>query len=358
MTTDQLYHTLMQLIEQLLGHERITRRRGLAWLMACLYQGRSPHANRIGNKIPGSAKKISKGERLRRWLSNRAVRVRQWYEPLARQLIAQASRHEQQLCLVVDGTRIGSGHQLLMVAIAYRGRSLPLAWTWVRYIRGHSSAAKQMALLSYVRSLIPSGITVQIAGDSEFGAVEVLQLLDKWHWQYVMRQTGKHLVCLSHESNWRRFDSLITKSSRRRFQSTARLTKVHAFQTLLLAVWRRGEREPWLLTTNIPDAAQAIRLYKRRMWIEEMFGDFKANGFDLEKCRLRHFLRLSRLTLAVAFLYVWIVAFGSKTIKRGKRHLVDRTNRRDLSLFRIGFDMLERCLINGDKACISLVPYF
>ena len=358
MMTDRLYNTLMQLVDQLLHQERITRKRGLAWLMTCMYQGRSPHASRIGNKIPGPAKKLSKGERLRRWLDNKAIRVRQWYEPLARQLVAQASQHEQPLRLLVDGTRIGSGHQLLMVAIAYRRRSLPLAWTWVRYVRGHSSSRQQMALLSYVHSLIPTGVTVQIAGDSEFGAVDVLQLLDEWNWQYVMRQKGKHLVRLASNNNWQRFDSLVIKSEKRCFHLSAQLTKMHAFQTHLAGIWRRGEKEPWLLATNIPDFSRAVSLYTRRMWIEEMFGDFKDNGFDLEKTRLRHFLRLSRLTMAVSFLYVWIIAFGSKTIKRGKRHLVDRTNRRDLSLFRIGFDMLERCLINGDSACLSLVPYF
>jgi hypothetical protein len=32
------------------------------------------------------------------------------------------------------------------------------------------------------------------------------------------------------------------------------------------------------------------------MWIEEMFGDLKGNGFDLESTMLRH---VSRLTLAL-----------------------------------------------------------
>jgi hypothetical protein len=94
------------------------------------------------------------------------------------------------------------------------------------------------------------------------------------------------------------------------------------------------------------------------MWIEEMFGDFKSNGFDLETVRLRHFLRLSRLTMAVALLYIWLVAFGVKTIKQSRRHLVDRNKCRQLSIFRIGYDMLERCLINGTTFSLRLIPYF
>ena len=94
------------------------------------------------------------------------------------------------------------------------------------------------------------------------------------------------------------------------------------------------------------------------MWIEEMFGDFKANGADLEKSCLRHFQRLSRLTFAVALLYVWTVAFGTAIVKRGFRALVDRADRRDLSIYRIGYDSFERYSINEQKILLPDIPYF
>ena len=111
--------------------------------------------------------------------------------------------------------------------------------------------------------------------------------------------------------------------------------------------WPPGEREAWLLATNVPQRRAALVAYRRRMWIEEMFGDFKGHGFDLESTHLRHFQRLSRLTLAVAMLYVWLIAYGAEVIKRGQRRLVDRNDRRDYSLFRLGCNMLERCLAHA-----------
>jgi hypothetical protein len=62
---------------------------------------------------------------------------------------------------------------------------------------------------------------------------------------------------------------------------------------------------------------------------------------------LRHFLRLSRLTLAVAILYAWLVSVGTRTIRSGLRNLVDRNDRRDLSIFHIGLRFIERCLTNA-----------
>ncbi|RME59586.1 MAG: hypothetical protein D6790_10505 [Caldilineae bacterium] len=95
-----------------------------------------------------------------------------------------------------------------------------------------------------------------------------------------------------------------------------------------------------------------------RPWLDETFGDCKGHGFDLEAARLRSFRALSRLILAVVLLYVWTVAFGSQTIKNGLRRLVDRPDRRDLSLFRIGLYMLERCLANDDRIAWRPIPYF
>jgi hypothetical protein len=71
--------------------------------------------------------------------------------------------------------------------------------------------------------------------------------------------------------------------------------------------WKKGEKEPWLLATNFSGSREALLAYKKRMWIEEMFADFKGHGFDLQSTRLRRFGRLSRLTLAVAMLstYGW-----------------------------------------------------
>jgi hypothetical protein len=91
--------------------------------------------------------------------------------------------------------------------------------------------------------------------------------------------------------------------------------------------------------------------------IEEMFGDLKKHGFDLESTMLRDFMRLSRLTLAVAFLYVWLISVGCRTIHSGLRHLVDRNDRRDLSIFQIGLRYIQRRLINAFSISIPLCAY-
>jgi hypothetical protein len=357
MSTNRLYHTWFNRIEQLRPDERVTRLRNFVWLLVGIYRSKAVHLSKVALMIPGDANLLSVTRRVSRFLDNPAIRVREWYEPIARDVLQAMAKTVGEIRLIVDGTKVGFGHQLLMVAVAFRRRAIPIAWTWVRKSRGHSSAAKQLALLAYVRGLIPAKTSVLLVGDSEFGAVEVMRQLETWKWKYVLRQKGNYGVKLA-ARDWQRFGDLVERLGQSNWLGRGLLTFKHAHPTNLLAHWKRGEKEPWLLATNLSSRQEALVAYRRRMWIEEMFGDMKGNGFDLESTHLRHFLRLSRLTLAVALLYVWLISTGSKTIKNGQRCLVDRAERRDLSIFRIGSRLVERRLINALPISIRLQPVY
>jgi hypothetical protein len=361
MLINQLHRTLQRLLLQLRLAERITRIRNWSRLLVGLCLSRSVHLSKIANKVPTTTKATlpSATRRLSRLLDNAAIRVRAWYEPVARSLLERAAQGGRgEIRLIVDGSKVGFGHRLLMVGLAYRRRAIPVAWSWVRSEKGHSSAYKQRALLGHVRRLAPNGARVSVLGDSEFGAVAVIEQLEEWGWYYVVRQKSSHLACsrCQQPRQWRPLGELIERRGERVWLEGALLSCLHAHETNLLLYWKKGEKGPWLLATNLPTSREALCAYKRRMWIEEMFGDFKGHGFDLESTRLRHFGRLSRLTLAVAMLYVWLVEHGARVIKGGQRLLVDRSDRRDYSVFRIGCNMLDRCLAQVRRPSIRLLP--
>lgn len=346
MSINRLYPTWFQRFRQLRPDERLTRIRTFVWLMVGMYRSRSVQLSQVASEIPGRAVLVSTARRLSRWLDNPAVRVREWYLPVVRELLQAMAATSWGVHLIADGSRVGFGHQLLMLSLAYRRRAIPVAWTWAKCPKGHSSAIKQLALLAYVRRLIPTGIPVLLVGDSEFGAMVVLEQLDTWKWTYVLRQRASHGVQAEGQTAWQTFGSLVQSPGQSRWVERALLTGRSAYPTNLLAHWAAGEVEPWLLATNLPCRGETLRAYRRRMWIEEMFGDMKGHGFDLESTHLRNFLRLSRLTLAVVLLYVWLISIGTTAIKRGNRRLVDRNDRRDLSIFQIGWRLVERCLTN------------
>ena len=191
MPTNDLYHNWMQRICELRPNQRITQVRNFVWLMIGIYLSHSVYLSKIASKIPGPAKLVSTTRRLSRFLDNPAINVREWYQPIAQQWLQAQWSCLGEICLIVDGTRVGFGHMMLMVSLAYRKRAIPIAWTWVKQVRGHTKAYKQLALLNYVRMLLPSGAVVSLVGDSEFGSVEVLKWLDQWNWRYAVRQISK-----------------------------------------------------------------------------------------------------------------------------------------------------------------------
>lgn len=348
------YHTWHARLAQLVPQNCRTRLVNMSLLIAGLYHARNVHLSAIVRKWPLAAKQPSLARRLTRFLANPAVCVRDWYRPVAEQLLAPFAG--QEVRLIVDGTKVGFGHQLLMVAIAYRRRALPLAWCWVKGKKGHSGPSKQLALLSYVRGLLPPHTPVLLVGDSEFGSVGVLRQLQAWHWRFVLRQPGNTLVRPNSRGPWRRFDRLVQRPGECGWRPGSSWTAKWAYSANLLICWAATEKAPWLLTTNLSTSRLALQAYRRRMWLDETFGDLKGHGFDLEATHLQHFLRLSRLTLAVCYLYIWLITFGSRVIKAGLRPLVDRRERRDLSLFRIGWDSIERRLARGQPVHVSFQP--
>ena len=334
-----------------------TRKLNLLWLIIGMYKAKSVHISLIARTIPVRAQKLSLDKRLRRFLSNGAIRVREWYQPVADDLL-QAASSAGQVHLIIDSSKVGFGHQLLMVAIAYRRRALPLAWTWVKGSRGHSTTHKQTALLSYVQSLIPAGVKVSLVGDCEFGRATLLPTLERWGWSYALRQPSDHLILPQGCALWQRIDLVPLSPGDLLPLGKVALTYAHAVSTNLVLFWQHDKAEPWFLATNLQCPRAALLLYRRRMWIEEMFGDMKKHGFDLEASYLRHFLRLSRLTLAVCLLYLWLVGLGDYVLTHGLQSVVDRSDRRDLSIFRLGWDFLERRLALDDPLPDIFVPNF
>jgi len=357
MPINQLYHTWFQWIRELRPDQRITQIRNFTWLILGIYQSRSVTLSRVAGKIPGRAKLLSTTRRLARLLNNPAIQVREWYDPIAQRWLQIQFSCLGEIHLIVDGSKIGFGHQLLIVSLAYRKRAIPIAWTWVHHVRGHSHANLHLALLAHVRQLLPPGAAVFLVGDREFGSIAILRQLDQWHWFYVLRQKADTLVWFNNQNDWRDFGSYIRKPGQSFWLGSGYLTSKDIYPVNLLIHWKIGESEPWCLATNLPDRQLALRFYAHRMWVEEMFGDLKRHGFDLESTMLRHFMRLSRLTLAVILLFIWMMSTGTRVVRSGLRHLVDRHDRRDLSIFQIGLRMIERHLVNSFPIQVSLFNY-
>lgn len=351
----RIYNKMLAQLCQWLPDERITRLRNLALLVVGVYLEESVHLSHIVASWPLSGKAPSLVNRLHRFLANRLVAPLSCYEPLAATLLQAYAG--QPLRLLIDTTKVGFNHRALVIAVAYRRRSLPLAWSLHQGQIGNVAVTEIIKLLEWVYRLVPSNCEVSLCGDAAFRPTDLLFWLRQHQWHYVIRQRKESLVRYP-EGDWFPIAEIPIEPGQTRVLGWVWLAKSNPFGlTWLVLHWQPGQDHPWILVSDRDDRQWLLRTYRRRMWIEEMYGDMKGHGFDLQRTHLRHADRIQRLMLGVCIAYVWLVALGSWVVKNGKRHLIDRKDRRDKSYFRLGRDWLKRAHRFGDPFLLRFAPY-
>jgi hypothetical protein len=357
MFNSQSYGKWQRMLKQLIRDNCKSRLSNRVLLLVGIFESKRVHLSVIARKLPIRSKKLSLAKRFERFMDNAAVEVEKWYHPWASWLIESASSGGT-VHLVIDSTKVRASHRQIIVAMAYQRRTLAIMWDWVSHGRGHCTTQFQINLLQQVQTLIPTGVQVSLVGDGEFNHPLLIEELDFWGWDYAVRQKCNTLIMQGYDCEWKRLDSFDLQPGQMLWLERVLLTQASPYPTHIVLDWKPGEKEPWYLATNQLSGRPAVRLYNRRMWIEEMFGDIKGHGFDLELSRLRTPERLSRLTLAVCILYVWLVTLGEHVLKMGFNTEVDRTDRQDLSIFRLAWDWLERRLALHDPFPLLFRPNF
>jgi hypothetical protein len=184
--------------------------------------------------------------------------------------------------------------------------------------------------------------------------LEWLQRETVWH--FALRTTPNLLV--QHGSAWHKIGSLPVKRGRLRMRPGIAFTQKAAVPLNLVSWWGTEYEEPIFLISDLPNASFACWYYLRRFRIETFFSDQKSRGFHIYKSHLADPLRLSRLLLAACLAYLWIVCLGLFTLVTGQHTLIDRTDRVDKSIFRLGLDWLTYTLKRGlhFQVCFRLHP--
>ena len=313
----------------------------LAALICGLVGGKHVHLSSCADHAPSKGvKQESVIDRFRRWLKNDQHTLAGWFLPIAKQLLLVLAKEPLQF--VMDGSVVGRGCIALMVSVVYHGRALPLCWLVVRGAKGHFPEHVHRELLRQLKQLVPSDAQVVFLGDGEFDGTELQADLTLYGWQYVCR-TASNIVVTSNDVVLQIAD-LRPPRGECVALTPAFMTTKHYGPVSILALWEAQYEEPLYLVTNLSDLDVATAMYKKRAHIETFFSDQKSRGFNIHKSHLRDPARLCRLLIASCLAYLWLVYLGVRAISKEWMRELHRTDRCDLSLFRLGFRLLSRCL--------------
>lgn len=326
----------------------------LAGMVAGIVAAGSSQLPKMAQKAPDKTKTESRVKRFTRFIQNRRITYEGFYMPFARDVVVSLSAG-QPLLVVFDGSTVGRGCATLMASVIYGKRALPIAWLVKRGKKGHFSAEDHLWLFEQVRALIPDEADVIFLGDGEFDSVALQRAIDSAGWNYVCRTACSTLVTDGTTSC--RIGALMPFSGERYLSMPGASVTQALYGPVHVVVWHeRHYAEPIYLVTTLALAEEACHWYRHRFGIETFFSDQKSRGFHLHKSHLWDPERLSRLMLAAALAYLWMVYLGVTALHQGWYKQFHRSDRVDLSLFQLGLRLLEHMLNEAWDLLVAFIP--
>ena len=344
MPTSPLYDSTRQYLTTHLAAALDSQIETLALLVVGIGQSVSAQIGKIARALPVDTTQAAKEQRIRRLLDNERITQEQHYQPLAK--VALQGLKGQKVQLLMDRVLLRDTHNILVVSIAFRRRSLPLAWLALPH-RGQSGLADQQTVLRQALSLLPERVRVSIHADSEFRSQELFAWLRTLGHDALMGIPGRTLLALTPDGEATPLVTWLPNPATVAYLTGVYLTEQRLGPVNVLAWWAKDdEGKPIVhgVMTNLSASWQTYRQGSRRMWIETVFRDWQSGGFHLDDSGVSDRERFARLLLPLVIAYLWLIAVGRWVVKKGYRTLVDDGPARSwkYSLFQLGIAWKER----------------
>jgi Transposase DDE domain len=292
-------------LQQRLPHQRKTQRGKLALLIATMLDVRSANLMDLAAGLPLDADRTDmRYQWISRLLSNPRVVSDAIMEPFAREVLEQAAAAGQPVVVILDQSKLSDRHQVLMLALRYGERALPLAWR-VATTRGAIGFDTQKALLETVAPWLPAGATVMLMGDRFYGTADLISWCQDRNWDYRLRLKGNLTVFEGPDKT----TTGAYATDKVFYLEDVELTSKRA-RTHIGILHDPGHKEPWIIAMSARPGYLRTLEYSQRWGIEPMFSDFKSRGFGVEDTQIRYADRLDRLILVMALALYSAVSTG------------------------------------------------
>jgi hypothetical protein len=241
--------------------------------------------------------------------------------------------------LVLDDTQQTDQCTLSTLALAYRGRALPLAWCrWSGRLHGAYWQQIQQ-LFDQAARLLPPQVQPVLLADRGLASPTLISLIQQRGWDYLVRVQRDTTLRTTRHGWVVHLGELVARPGAPNVLLDGWVFNKHSVWAHTAAVWRVGHQEPWLLVSNLDLGRSLADLYAQRMQVEALFRDAKSGGFEWELSRVLRADRAQRLLLGV-MLAIWCaVLLGEAAMRAGEIPAYGR-RLHAVSLLRRGLDWL------------------
>jgi hypothetical protein len=269
-------------LQDRLPRQRKTQRTKLALLVATMLDVRSANLMDLAAGLPRQADRTDmRYQWITRLLGNPLVISDEIMEPFSREVLERAAATGEPLSLILDQSKMSDRHQVLMLALRWGERALPLAWR-VEETDGAIGFDTQQALLEAVARWLPEEASVRLMGDRFYGTADLIGWCQGRGWDYRLRLKGNLAVF---DATGKTTTGQCAKD-RVYYLENVELTARRA-RTHIGIIHDPGHAEPWIIAMSEKPSYLRTLEYSARWGIEPMFSDFKSRGFGIEDTQLR-----------------------------------------------------------------------
>jgi hypothetical protein len=319
----------------------------LAMLITGMLLGPHVQLFAIAMCVPLMIKLPSLVRRFERFVADEQVEVEKYFEPFVRAMLI--SLGNETAYLLIDCTQAGPKCRTLFIGLAYHHTVLPLVWKTLKGKKGHVKGQFQKELLDQIFHRFQHCRRVIVLGDAEFSNEPVINCLKPKNWGFVFHFQSNYRIQLEPNGPWLAAQSIYEaaglKPGQVKHWQIVAFTEAHQIPNLTMTVhWEQGCEEPLCLISNLTPAEHPHLIYDKRYWVETLFGNCKSRGFQLARTHMTTPEHLDRLILGLAIATCLALGLGTHLIVINQADQVDRADRRDLSLFQLGWRWLYRLL--------------
>lgn len=323
----QVVEMLHARVRKVLPEIHVTRLRSLFAAVGGLLLGRQLWLTGVGRHLATKVSEKHQIKRVDRLLGNGQLSAERpaLYRWLSSLLLSPGS----QPCLLVDWSDVDTTKALFLLraAVSVGGRALTVyEAVYPRY----QHPKDMQKFLNTLAQVLPEGCRPIIVTDAGFRS-PWFRSVEALGWYYLGRVRNRDYVRFPHEDTWFPAKSLYACATQTpRALGELWIPRTNPFFTRAYTYHKppqgrhrltargkrrrngpsekhaRGEREPWLLVSNLPPrrhtAKRVVALYRQRMTIEQAFRDLKAyrHGFALRGNLGRQHDRIANLLLLAA----------------------------------------------------------
>jgi hypothetical protein len=264
------------------------------------------------------------------------------------------------LPLAIDATSLRDRQVVLSVSVLYRGSAIPVAWVVMPH-RGKGAWIPELQrLLGLLAPAVPASMTVLVLTDRGLWSPRLWHQIVECGWHPLMRIRPDATFAPLGQRRQRAHELIPGPDWSWVGAGIAFKEKAKQLPSTLLVVWGSGQREPWLLLTDLlPDEVDGS-WYGLRVWIELGFRALKSMGWHWERMRRTHPDRVARHWLVLAVATLLTLACGTRVEDaewagvapahlRRARALPAEADRRSLSVFSRGLAWLRVRLLRGQS---------